>query len=128
MKKIGLGLVGAVVVLLIAGYWGAGSASADNGPHVVDRPMTTDACAGCHRAHTATGSYLLKEASEEALCESCHDGTQATTNVVHGMAVSGVDGEEGVFLAALRGGGFDFAWVPYGALGNTFRYSLHLKF
>ena len=25
-------------------------------------------------------------------------------------------------------GGFDFAWVPYGALGNTFRYSLHLKF
>lgn len=25
-------------------------------------------------------------------------------------------------------GGFDFAWVPYGVLGNTFRYSLHLKF
>ena len=24
--------------------------------------------------------------------------------------------------------GFDFAWVPYGVLGNTFRYSLDLKF
>ena len=24
--------------------------------------------------------------------------------------------------------GFDFAWVPYGVLGNTFRYSLSLKF
>jgi len=23
---------------------------------------------------------------------------------------------------------FDFAWVPYGVLGDTFRYSLHLKF
>lgn len=23
---------------------------------------------------------------------------------------------------------FDFAWVPYGDLGNTFRYSLHVKF
>jgi hypothetical protein len=23
---------------------------------------------------------------------------------------------------------FDFAWVPFGDLGNTFRYSLLLKF
>jgi len=24
--------------------------------------------------------------------------------------------------------GLDFAWVPFGELGNSYRYSMHLKF
>jgi len=105
VKKIVLGLVGAVVVLLIAGYWGAGSASADNGPHIVDRPSDTDACAGCHRAHTGQAAYLLK-AEEFELCTTCHDGTNATTNVLDGVLTGAAVGG-----TALRGGGFENAMI-----------------
>jgi predicted CXXCH cytochrome family protein len=69
--------------------------------------LTADSCAGCHRAHTAQGSYLLAAAGEEALCLSCHDGTGATTNVELGVQYvpTGLVGE-GTDLGALRNGGF----------------------
>lgn len=47
------GLV-ALVLLLVP----AATALADNGPHG-GYTKTTDACAGCHRAHTAKGAMLL---------------------------------------------------------------------
>ena len=49
-------------------------ASADNGPHG-GFTATTDACAGCHRAHTAQfGSNALLITDPEDLCMSCHGG------------------------------------------------------
>jgi predicted CXXCH cytochrome family protein len=88
---------------------GATPAFADNGPHVsTTGNATVDRCAGCHRAHTAQDSYLLKSA-QTSLCTTCHDGTGATTDVVDGMSTSG--------SAALRGGGFTYALIG-GSTGN----------
>jgi predicted CXXCH cytochrome family protein len=77
--------------------------------------LTADSCAGCHRAHTAQGEFLLKAPSEEALCLSCHGNgaTLATTDVEFGVQYepalappSAVGTRTGVLLGALRDGGF----------------------
>jgi predicted CXXCH cytochrome family protein len=74
-----------------------------------------DACAACHRMHTATGKNLIKD-STGGTCLSCHkDGIAADTDVANGMYVEdsgegdtspshvwGVDG------ATLLAGGFDY--------------------
>lgn len=78
------------------------AARADNGPHAVQGP-TTDACAGCHRAHTAQAAYLLK-VDVPGLCLTCHDGSGATTNVVDGLSMS-------VAGRGLKGGGFTNATI-----------------
>ncbi len=67
----------------------ASTASANGGPHG-GYTATTDACAGCHRAHTATGPRLLVATSTYALCMSCHGstGTGADTNVQDGFFLS----------------------------------------
>lgn len=101
-----LGLTAGLVLLL------AGTAAADNGPHTGDFTNTTDACAGCHRAHRGSAQFLLKDASQEALCYSCHGtaGTGADTNVQDGVYLSrGSGGVYGTVNAGLRGGGFDNA-------------------
>ena len=91
-------------------------ALADNGPHGGFQ-ATTDACASCHRAHTAQyGSNALLVMQPDALCLSCHDGTGAGTNVEDGVytqagsdvyygtgASQKVEGTDG---ASLFGGGF----------------------
>ncbi len=101
-KPIALGLMLGVVMLAIAGAWATSPASADNPPHEQDYPSTTDACAGCHRAHTGQASYLLKE-DEEAICLSCHgDGTGSDLNVLQGWSSN---------PGALRGGGFLNAYL-----------------
>ena len=96
-----------VVGLAIVTY---GLALADNGPHGGYGPAT-DACAGCHRAHTAQASKLLVTSST-ALCETCHasTGAGADTNVWGGVylnrdAVNEVPAE-GVAGRGLKGGGF----------------------
>lgn len=104
MKKLLIALV--LGLLLVAAL--ATVASADNGPHGGFTP-TTDACANCHRAHSAqTGSnaLLIVPGGIEALCLSCHDGTGAGTNVVDGVYAAG---SEGTVNASLFAGGFDFA-------------------
>lgn len=81
MKKI---LFAAILgILFVAAL--ATTVMADNGPHG-GFTATTDACASCHRAHTARSAdgYLLVASDVEALCFSCHDGTGAYTNVVDG--------------------------------------------
>ena len=74
-------------------------------PHVggAGFSATTDACAGCHRTHTATAAKLLKSSTQYGLCTSCHDGTSANTNVVDGVYLGST---EGARSAGLRGGGF----------------------
>lgn len=82
-------------------------ALADNGPHGGYDPAT-DACAGCHRVHTAPGIKLLVSTST-ALCESCHSstGTGADTNVWDGVyANRASEGAYGVVGRGLKGGGF----------------------
>ena len=81
-------------------------ASADNGPHGGFAPAT-DACAGCHRAHTSQSPELLV-VSSTALCQSCHGatGTGADTNVIDGVYTNRVSGASGVVGRGLKGGGF----------------------
>ncbi len=97
-------------------------ALADGGPHVSatnngSSVLTADSCAGCHRAHTAQGQFLLKT-SEDVLCLSCHgaQSSGATTDVTTGVqytsaAEHNVAGGAGTQLGALRDGGFDQARI-----------------
>lgn len=85
MKKYLIALLFAAVLLIVT----ASFASANGGPHG-GYTATTDACAGCHRAHTAVGPNLLVQTSTYALCMSCHGsaGTGADTNVEDGFFLS----------------------------------------
>lgn len=105
MKKLLLVSLLIVALLLVANI-----ASANGGPHG-DYTATTDACAGCHRAHTAQGGKLLVASSSYNLCVSCHGSTAtgANTNVEDGKFVSGRGGNEGTLTTNnvdLLGGGF----------------------
>lgn len=95
-------LIGLAVAVLLLG--GAGSATADNGPHG-GYTATTDACAGCHRAHTGVGPSLLVASTAYGLCMTCHGVTSggAGTDVLDGLWVTGGAN------TPLKGGGFAFA-------------------
>ena len=85
---------------------------ADNGPHGGYGPAT-DACAGCHRAHTAQAGKLLVNSSV-ALCESCHGATAsgADTNVWDGVYANRASvGAYGVVGDSLKSGGFANAFM-----------------
>jgi predicted CXXCH cytochrome family protein len=117
--------------LLVAGaalwlFLAAVPALADGGPHVAANNsgasggLTADSCAGCHRAHTAQGEFLLKSEGGPALCLTCHgtNGLGATTDVETGQqytpaGASGTD--RGVALGALRSGGFVQARIASGS-------------
>ena len=104
MKKLLFALV--LGLLLVAAL--ATVAMADNGPHGAFA-ANTDACANCHRVHTAQyGSNSLLKMDPEALCLSCHGttGTGAQTNVQDGVYRSG---GEGAAAKSLLAGGFDNA-------------------
>ena len=77
------------VLVALAAFGLATLASANGGPHG-GYTATTDACASCHRAHTATGPKLLVQSSTYNLCISCHGsaGTGADTNVEDGFFLS----------------------------------------
>ncbi len=121
MKKL-LFVLGTVLILTFAIV---GLASANGGPHG-GYTATTDACASCHRAHTASGPQLLIEASTYDLCISCHGstGSGANTNVDDGYYLSSRDDSGGDYdhgaantpdNAPLLGGGF----VNYGGAPVT---------
>lgn len=105
-------------LLLVGALLAAGSlASANGGPHG-GYTASTDACAGCHRAHTANGPKLLTDSSTYDLCMSCHGAaaTGANTNVADGLYIASRDDNagdrnEGAANTAdhgnLLGGGFD---------------------
>ena len=112
MRRWTLLIAGAALWLFLAAI----PALADGGPHVStvnngSAGLNADSCAGCHRAHTAQGEYLLTQEGGPALCLTCHGtaGAGATTDVETGLqytpaGASGVD--RGVALGALRSGGF----------------------
>jgi predicted CXXCH cytochrome family protein len=81
--------------------------------------VNADSCAGCHRAHTAQGEFLLVGSSGTALCLTCHGAAAvgATTSVESGVQYAlGIDGARNtaVTLGALRGGGFVTARIDSG--------------
>jgi predicted CXXCH cytochrome family protein len=95
-------------------------ALADGGPHVSSinngsLGINADGCAGCHRAHTAQGPYLINAADEEALCLTCHGAasTGSTVDVMTGVQyVPAANGTRtGTQLGATRNGGFDQARI-----------------
>lgn len=90
----------------VTGFFWINPALANGGPHG-GFTATTDACAGCHRSHSAQTAQLLTT-SEPGLCLSCHDGSGANTNVIDGT----------YFGAGLRGGGFSNALMDV-ALDNS---------
>lgn len=105
MKRLAFLGVGSAIILGL-GVMGASPAFADNGPHVATSgDMTVDRCAGCHRAHTAQDSYLLKTA-QTSLCASCHGAGApgSTTDVINGVSTD-------VGGGALRAGGFTKAAI-----------------
>jgi len=117
--------------LLVAGaalwlFLAAVPALADGGPHVaannsgVSGGLTADSCAGCHRAHTAQGLFLLTQEEGPALCLACHgtNGFGATTDVESGLQYTpaGASGTgRGTALGALRAGGFRWARIASGS-------------
>lgn len=111
----------------------AGLALADNGPHG-GYTATTDACAGCHRAHTAPAPNLLLDTIPN-LCYTCHGstGSGADTDVVDGIYLErDLDAEspaEGIDNRGLKGGGFANALMDTdfdGAAASAATTSSHL--
>ncbi len=89
----------AIVLFTLFLYIPVKALLADNGPHGGYTALT-DACAGCHRTHTATNASLLLSTVPN-LCYSCHGSSAAgaNTNVTDGLF-------EGL-NRSLRGGGFE---------------------
>jgi predicted CXXCH cytochrome family protein len=78
-----------IIIALIVLLGSTVLVSANGGPHG-GYTATTDACAGCHRTHTATGPRLLVSDSTYGLCISCHGSSAqgANTNVEDGFYLS----------------------------------------
>jgi len=109
MKRRFLAVIAAILLLMVIT-----PAHADNGPHG-GYAAATDACAGCHRAHTAQGEPLLMAGAAYDLCMTCHGatGSGADTNVVDGVYLQRDNqtepSDEGVVNRGLKGGGFSYA-------------------
>lgn len=121
MKKLSLFVVVAALAMLAVAAV-PGIAFANAGPHG-GYISNTEACAGCHRAHTAPSSItwtdgnnqvksalLLSTASTlEQFCLTCHDttGQGAGTNVVDGLYYGTTYGSNGASLISGPFGRFD---------------------
>jgi predicted CXXCH cytochrome family protein len=77
-------LIVAGLIYIVLG-WSISNVHANAGPHG-GYTATTDACAGCHRTHSAGAAGLLISA-QPALCFTCHgsSSTGAVTNVQDGV-------------------------------------------
>lgn len=113
----------AVYVLILAAALAVAFASpalANFGPHG-GYALDTDACAGCHRAHTSfsaltwsnngyTGSALLVSSATtmQEFCYACHGNGApgAATNVEWGMFDGATDGTNSTYGQPLNAGGF----------------------
>lgn len=74
-------------------------AQAPHGSYAKD----TNACAGCHSTHSAQGASLLREATVDATCKTCHNGTGSKYNVAEGTVL--VPGGAGGTVAKQAQGG-----------------------
>jgi len=129
VKRVSVVLALAALVVLVT----AGTAFANFGPHG-GYSQDTDACAGCHRAHTSFSTLTWQSGPEQRsallvssastmteFCNACHgdNAPGASTNVEAGVFDSGPSGADGValgggimyqtnstFNAGLNGGAF----------------------
>ncbi len=85
--------------------------SANGGPHEGTFTTESDACAGCHRTHSATAPKLIQSSAQYNLCIGCHDGTGANTKVTTGVYLGITNGTTN---AGLRAGGFEQALMNVG--------------
>lgn len=82
-----------------------------------DFSLNPDACAACHRMHTATALNLIKDPTGGAMCETCHkNGQGADTDVMNGTYIAASTEANpshvwGTDTGKLLGGGFDFISV-----------------
>ena len=131
MKKVLFAvMLGSIMLLTLAV-----SAFANNGPHMGGAAagdisggfaQDTDACAGCHRAHTGVQAGLLNSGGDVySFCTACHNGTGANANVLSGMFEGDADiiyegnnsRTDGVANKGLNAGGFTGA-VGYNGRSN----------
>ena len=117
MRRLALLIAGGALWLILA----AAPALADGGPHVMtvnngSLGINADSCAGCHRAHTAQGPFLINAADETALCLTCHGAVAAgaTTDVASGIQYQLAARGGTPLLGALRSGGFVQAAIDSG--------------
>jgi predicted CXXCH cytochrome family protein len=100
------------VVSMFLFLWMGGSVFAAY-PHG-DFSTSPDACAACHRMHTATALNLIKDPSGGGLCKTCHqNGAGADTDVMNGKYITGSDATPnhavwGANGGKLLGGGFNY--------------------
>lgn len=72
-------------IILIAIYLAMGGVALATYPHG-EFADNTDACAACHRTHTAISAYLIAAPNSNSLCTTCHwGGTSADTDVKDGV-------------------------------------------
>lgn len=115
----------AILSLLLGLAFFSNTALAKSGPHIGPIfPENTDACASCHRIHTASGVYLLAEGTTIfGFCTSCHNGSGANTNVLQGRfegTVTDFDTHtEGVPGNGLNAGGYIYAYSYTGRNSRT---------
>jgi len=123
-------------ISIIAIYLALGGVALAGYPHG-SFASNPDACAACHRVHTATSGNLIKDPTGTAMCASCHTGgIGADTDVMNGKYIDSgeVDHTWGDPAMNLLGGGFnqiqntstttskhimDTPIVPFGADPNT---------
>ena len=119
MKKLMLLIAAGSLWLFLA----AVPVFADGGPHIAAvnsgvNGVNADSCAGCHRAHSAQGLYLLVASSGTSSCLTCHGATGlgATTDVESGVqyTLGTTTTRGGAALGYLRGGGFVQARIGSG--------------
>jgi predicted CXXCH cytochrome family protein len=117
VRRLALVFAGGAIWLVLA----AAPVFADGGPHVMtvnngSLGINADGCAGCHRAHTAQGPFLINAADETALCQTCHGttGAGATTDVMSGLQYRLAGRGATPLLGALRSGGFVSAAIDSG--------------
>lgn len=129
VKKLGFVLVLSMTLVLAFG----GVAYANFGPHG-GYSQDTDACAGCHRAHTSfsaltwddvtstSHSALLVSAAStmEEFCYACHGDTApgASTNVESGVFDAGPSGPDGSAVGG-NNGGVQIAYVTNSTFNET---------
>jgi predicted CXXCH cytochrome family protein len=117
VRRLALAIACGALWLILA----AVPALADGGPHVMTQNngslgLNADGCAGCHRAHTAQGPFLINAADETALCLTCHGAVAAgaTTDVASGLQYRLAARAGTPLLGALRAGGFVSAAIDSG--------------